>query len=243
MKHRPLAALAACALLTAACSGGGLEGTATDAAGNRPGVSTVASPDAARNRPAERPRASLAPADPRNAVPTVAPTEEPADRATTGPADRDAAVEPISTFALDVDTASYGYARRLLREGTLPSPGQVRPEEFVNAFRQDYPQPPGDGFSVHLDGARLPGSDTALLRVGLQTREAEQGARRSRAWPSTPPGSPPPPRTRRSASSPSSSAVPRGGWADRRNGLAPRRRDGGDPGGRRRAAAGVLAHR
>ena len=186
MKYRPLAALAACALLTAACSGGGLEGAAGDAAGNRPGVSTAAPPDAARNRPAERPRASIAPADPRDAVPTavstaaptVAPTEAPGDRATTGPADRDAAVEPISTFALDVDTASYGYARRLLREGALPSPDQVRPEEFVNAFRQDYPQPPGDGFSVHLDGARLPGSDAALLRVGLQTREAEQGTRR-----------------------------------------------------------------
>src|SRR5690606_32592873 len=37
----------------------------------------------------------------------------------------------ISTFALDVDTASYSYTRRALREGRRPEPGHVRPEEFV----------------------------------------------------------------------------------------------------------------
>jgi len=178
MKYRPLAALAACALFAAACSGGGSADTAGGAAGTTSSVSALAPPDAARSRPAERPRPSRPPADARVAVPTGSPAEAQADRAATGPADRDAAAEPLSTFALDVDTASYGYTRRLLREGALPSPDQVRPEEFVNAFRQDYPQPPGDGFSVHLDGARLPDGDTALLRVGLQTREAEQGARR-----------------------------------------------------------------
>jgi Ca-activated chloride channel family protein len=84
---------------------------------------------------------------------------------------------PQSTFAMDVDTASYGYARNLINQGQRPAPGDVRPEEFVNAFRQDYPQPDGNGFTVQLDGARLPGShrprpggDVRLLRVGLQTR-------------------------------------------------------------------------
>ncbi|WP_244312487.1 vWA domain-containing protein [Microbispora hainanensis] len=86
--------------------------------------------------------------------------------------------EEPSTFALDVDTASYGYARRALEEGRLPDPGQVRTEEFVNAFRQDYAEPEGDGFAVHIDGARMPDKRTALLRVGLQTREPDPSVRR-----------------------------------------------------------------
>lgn len=44
----------------------------------------------------------------------------------------------LSTFALDVDTASYGYARRKLADGELPGAETVRPEEFVNSFRQGY---------------------------------------------------------------------------------------------------------
>ncbi|GGO77476.1 vWA domain-containing protein [Nonomuraea cavernae] len=83
----------------------------------------------------------------------------------------------ISTFALDVDTASYGYARRTLQEGRWPEPGQIRPEEFVNSFRQDYVEPPDDGFTVHLDGARMT-RDKAVLRVGLQTRGSSAAARR-----------------------------------------------------------------
>ncbi|MFI2210968.1 von Willebrand factor type A domain-containing protein [Streptomyces sp. NPDC020141] len=67
---------------------------------------------------------------------------------------RKAPVDHLSTFALDVDTASYGYARRTLADGRRPDPGDIRPEEFVNSFRQDYPAPDGDGFSVTLDGAR-----------------------------------------------------------------------------------------
>ncbi|MFK4064736.1 von Willebrand factor type A domain-containing protein [Streptomyces sp. NPDC029674] len=85
---------------------------------------------------------------------------------------RDAAPPPdyLSTFALDVDTASYGYARRTLAEGRLPDPATVRPEEFVNSFRQDYPRPDGDGFSVSVDGARTGDDGWSLLRVGLATR-------------------------------------------------------------------------
>ncbi|WP_431948338.1 YfbK domain-containing protein [Actinacidiphila sp. bgisy167] len=84
----------------------------------------------------------------------------------------------LSTFALDVDTASYGYARRRLDEGSLPSPADVRYEEFVNSFRQDYPAPRGDGFSVTVDGARI-GDERgwSLLRVGLATRPADEGER------------------------------------------------------------------
>ncbi|WP_151771446.1 vWA domain-containing protein [Streptomyces abyssomicinicus] len=86
----------------------------------------------------------------------------------------------LSTFALDVDTASYGYVRRALADGRLPEPSTVRPEEFVNSFRQDYERPEGDGFGVSVDGARAGDDGWALMRVGLATRPepgAEDGGR------------------------------------------------------------------
>ncbi len=84
----------------------------------------------------------------------------------------------FSTFALDVDTASYGYARRTLADGHRPDPSTVRPEEFVNSFRQDYERPDGNGFSVTVDGARTDRADWSLVRVGLATRTAEQRGER-----------------------------------------------------------------
>lgn len=84
-----------------------------------------------------------------------------------------------STFALDVDTASYSYAKRQLRDGKLPAAGTVRPEEFVNSFRQGYKQPKGDGFAVSMDGAQTKDEDWTLLRVGLATK-AETAAERER---------------------------------------------------------------
>ncbi|NEC41200.1 von Willebrand factor type A domain-containing protein, partial [Streptomyces sp. SID8016] len=98
----------------------------------------------------------------------------------------------LSTFALDVDTASYGYARRTLGDGRLPSPGDVRPEEFVNSFRQGYERPKGPGFALNVDGARIGprkgadkaggegsgASDWSLLRVGLATEAAPTTAER-----------------------------------------------------------------
>ncbi|MEV0385221.1 von Willebrand factor type A domain-containing protein [Nonomuraea sp. NPDC050643] len=92
--------------------------------------------------------------------------------------EKDTTTAQISTFALDVDTASYGYARRTLQEGRWPAPAEIRPEEWVNAFRQDYAQPADDGFTVHVDGARMSSRDEAVLRVGLQTRASEAAARR-----------------------------------------------------------------
>ncbi|MEV6018409.1 von Willebrand factor type A domain-containing protein [Streptomyces sp. NPDC051997] len=79
----------------------------------------------------------------------------------------------LSTFALDVDTASYGYARRTLAEGRVPDPATIRPEEFVNGFRQDYQRPDGNGFSVSVDGARTDDGRWSLVRVGLATRPAD----------------------------------------------------------------------
>jgi Ca-activated chloride channel homolog len=93
-----------------------------------------------------------------------------------------------STFALDVDTASYTYALRQLKDGNWPERSTVRAEEFVNSFAMGYSQPPGNGFGVHVDGAAMPtthrGDDAPalhLLRVGLQTRGEDSETRRDAA--------------------------------------------------------------
>lgn len=98
----------------------------------------------------------------------------------TGDANREVAPSPdyLSTFALDVDTASYGYARRALADGRLPDASTVRPEEFVNSFRQDYQRPDGNGFSVTVDGARTQEKGWSLVRVGLATRAATDSGER-----------------------------------------------------------------
>ncbi|MEV4803739.1 von Willebrand factor type A domain-containing protein [Nonomuraea sp. NPDC049421] len=150
MKLRPMAAsIGLIALLgLAACGGAGGNATSAD-----------------RPAPARQP-----------AVPESQRSASPAPSA--GDEDEETTTAQISTFALDVDTASYGYARRALQEGRWPAPGEIRPEEWVNAFRQDYAQPSDDGFTVHVDGARLPGRDEAVMRVGLQTRASDPAARR-----------------------------------------------------------------
>jgi Ca-activated chloride channel family protein len=92
------------------------------------------------------------------------------------------AEDPESTFAVDVDTASYDYARRSLQDGNLPPADQIRPEEFVNYFDQGYAEPDGNGFAVSVDSAALPewyeaGDATHLMRVGLQTRSEPEAER------------------------------------------------------------------
>ena len=54
---------------------------------------------------------------------------------------KSAATEPVSTFSIDVDTASYAFVRRALNAGRLPPKDSVRVEEFVNYFPYDYPKP------------------------------------------------------------------------------------------------------
>ncbi|PPD41351.1 MAG: hypothetical protein CTY15_13720 [Methylocystis sp.] len=51
------------------------------------------------------------------------------------------AQEPVSTFSIDVDTASYAFARRMINAGQLPPKDSVRVEEFINYFPYNYPQP------------------------------------------------------------------------------------------------------
>lgn len=83
-----------------------------------------------------------------------------------------AAHDPLSTFAADVDTASYDLYRTYVKNGALPPATQVRLEEFVNAFSYDYPAPDPEAeepFAIHLEAApNLVGRDTTILRVGIQ---------------------------------------------------------------------------
>jgi Ca-activated chloride channel family protein len=78
----------------------------------------------------------------------------------------------LSTFAMDVDTASYTLARSYLMDyQQLPPPEAIRPEEIINYFDVDYAPPEGDNaFAIHLDAAPAPFGYTGhyLLRVGLQ---------------------------------------------------------------------------
>ena len=137
---------------------------------------------------AGRPAGPPGPAAPSPAAPGAAGADSAARQATSP--EMLAADQPASTFAMDVDTASYTYARGQVLDGRRPDPATVRPEEFVNAFKQGYRQPDGNGFTIQVDGARLPsthrigpgpvpedGSSVRLMRVGLQTRAENPAAR------------------------------------------------------------------
>jgi Ca-activated chloride channel family protein len=92
----------------------------------------------------------------------------------------DASKDHLSTFAADVDTASYTISRRKLNEGTLPPTAAVRVEEFVNYFRYSFPPPAaGSPFSVVMDAAPSPlAPDHHILRVGVATRAKSQAERK-----------------------------------------------------------------
>jgi len=81
---------------------------------------------------------------------------------------------PLSTFSIDVDTASYSNVRRFISRGHLPPRDAVRIEELVNYFRYDYPQPKSskEPFSVTLEAGLCPWNPKhRLVLVGLKGRE------------------------------------------------------------------------
>ena len=88
---------------------------------------------------------------------------------------RAASAEPLSTFSIDVDTASYANVRRFLNEGTLPPDAAVRIEELINYFDYSYPQPTGDQpFSVTTELAACPWNSTPRLAlIGVQGRDSD----------------------------------------------------------------------
>jgi Ca-activated chloride channel family protein len=77
---------------------------------------------------------------------------------------------PLSTFSIDVDAASYSNMRRFLTQGQLPPAGAVRIEEMINYFKYDYPQPKNnDPFSVNTEISACPWNPAhRLALVGLQ---------------------------------------------------------------------------
>lgn len=80
---------------------------------------------------------------------------------------------PLSTFSIDVDTASYANVRRFLNEGSLPPKDAVRIEELINYFEYDYPQPVGDiPFSVNTEVASAPwNAKHKIVQIGLQGKK------------------------------------------------------------------------
>jgi Ca-activated chloride channel family protein len=91
----------------------------------------------------------------------------------------------LSTFALDVDTASYSVARRYIKDGNIPPADAIRVEEFVNYFDPGYPTPPDIAFGIYADGAPSPfhydgahHDGTHILRFGIQGYEVAEYARK-----------------------------------------------------------------
>ena len=83
--------------------------------------------------------------------------------------------EPLSTFSIDVDAASYSNVRRFLQQGQLPPPDAVRVEEMLNYFQYDYPQPAAtatEPFRVLTEQAQCPWNPAhQLVQVALQARK------------------------------------------------------------------------
>lgn len=83
---------------------------------------------------------------------------------------------PLSTFSIDVDRASYANVRRFLMNGQRPPVDAVRIEELVNYFDYDYAEPTGrHPFSVTTDIAPAPWRpEHRLVRIGLQGRRSDR---------------------------------------------------------------------
>ncbi|HVX25290.1 MAG TPA: von Willebrand factor type A domain-containing protein, partial [Parafilimonas sp.] len=80
---------------------------------------------------------------------------------------------PLSTFSIDVDAASYANVRRFINEGELPPAGAVRIEELINYFTYNYPQPQNDDpFSINTEIANCPwNAQHKLVLIGFQGKK------------------------------------------------------------------------
>jgi Ca-activated chloride channel homolog len=174
------ASLMICALLLAACAAQSTQ-TTTEAddgvvvTGARQEVEAAPTPPPAPPPyPAAEARARLG---------VVAPYAQTAPQPMPGDVDREryedvdpnpihiVAEDPVSTFSVDVDTASYANVRRMLNQGRLPPRDAVRIEELVNYFRYDYPLPATreQPFSTNVTVAPSPWAEgRQLVHIGLQ---------------------------------------------------------------------------
>ncbi len=90
---------------------------------------------------------------------------------------KDALQNPLSTFSIDVDTASYSNARRFVEGGRMPPKDAVRIEEFVNYFDYDYPEPAGEHpFSISTEISECPWNRrNKLVHIGLKGKGLDYG--------------------------------------------------------------------
>lgn len=84
--------------------------------------------------------------------------------------------QSVTTFAIDVDRASYANVRRMINDGEEVDPDAVRIEEMINYFSYDYPQPTGKHpFAVITEVASCPWNPrNRLVRIGVQGRNLDQ---------------------------------------------------------------------
>lgn len=82
---------------------------------------------------------------------------------------------PLSTFSIDVDTASYSNVRRFINAGRLPDTGAVRIEEMINYFTYDYKEPANNQpFSLTTEAAPCPWKpEHSLIMIGLQGKNLD----------------------------------------------------------------------
>ncbi|MEL6235425.1 MAG: VWA domain-containing protein, partial [Pseudomonadota bacterium] len=104
-------------------------------------------------------------------APVIAPPDR--DRFETRPDNpvKTVAEEPVSTFSIDVDTASYAWMRRSLNQGQMPDPEAVRIEELVNYFTYAYPAPETRDTPFETSVSVMPSpwnADRKLLHIGIQ---------------------------------------------------------------------------
>ncbi|HYJ82406.1 MAG TPA: VWA domain-containing protein [Allosphingosinicella sp.] len=88
--------------------------------------------------------------------------------------------EPVSTFSIDVDTASYSFVRASLAQNVLPQPAAVRTEEMINYFPYDYepPESAAEPFSSHVAVFPSPWSPgRKLVRIGIKGYAVERETR------------------------------------------------------------------
>lgn len=88
---------------------------------------------------------------------------------------KDALLNPLSTFSIDVDKASYSNVRRFLSQNQMPPKDAVRIEEMINYFKYDYAQPKGEHpFSTQTELSQCPwNKEHKLLHIGIQGKSID----------------------------------------------------------------------
>lgn len=190
LKHTARAALMLCAIALASCAS---QSTQTPTAESQDGIVVTAQRNDSNAPPSPIPPPSPPPPPvmaqemgrTRAAIGGVvgAPYAQTAPQPMPGDVDREryedvevnpihaVADDPVSTFSIDVDTASYSNVRRMLNQGRLPPRDAVRIEELVNYFRYDYPLPQTreQPFSTSVTVAPSPWAEgRQLVHIGLQ---------------------------------------------------------------------------